>query len=291
MTSNTPNCQDALTAFEVLFCRIDENGKLKSSDNAPLPDLGRFLRTAETEALPGCAGAADYLNSLCRTAGDGEFADLLAREVFDALITLNIFPDDLNCSDPESDNAQKLQAAQGYVVANFIRNSSKQNQVLLIMPEGVSSQSISFIGELRKGIAGNLRVELIRRNNSDKLINPAADRRAESKAIDAAIARHSDVQTVILYNLTPSGDSIRYLQIYEQPYTQRAKIIVIGLTNLNDWAARQLREGIFNAMIVTDLTKVSDGKELLPDNLIEVFNSCYVLITRDNLNRNRRYFH
>ncbi len=120
MTSNTPNCQDALTAFEVMFCRIDDDGRLKSSDNAPLPDLGRFLRTAETEALPGCAGAADYLNSLCRTAGDGEFADLLAREVFDALITLNIFPDDLNSVDPESDSNFLLE--QILTLFRYLRN-------------------------------------------------------------------------------------------------------------------------------------------------------------------------
>ena len=105
MNSDTPNSQAALAAFEVLFCRIDDDGRLQSSGNAPLPDLGRFLQAAETAALPGTAGGADYLNSLCRTAGSGDFADLLAREVFDALITLNIFPDDLNSGDPESDSS------------------------------------------------------------------------------------------------------------------------------------------------------------------------------------------
>ena len=109
MSSNTPSSQAALAAFEVLFCRIDENGRLQSSGNAPLPDLGRFLQAAETAALPGTAGGADYLNSLCRTAGAGDFADLLAREVFDALITLNIFPDDLNSGDPESDSSFLLE--------------------------------------------------------------------------------------------------------------------------------------------------------------------------------------
>ena len=109
MSSNTPNSQAALAAFEVLFCRIDDDGRLQSSGNAPLPDLGRFLQAAETAALPGTAGGADYLNSLCRTAGSGDFADLLAREVFDALITLNIFPDDLNSGDPESDSSFLLE--------------------------------------------------------------------------------------------------------------------------------------------------------------------------------------
>lgn len=195
-------------------------------------------------------------------------------------------------SDPVSSNDKKLQAAQGYVVANFIRNSfPNQNQVLLIMPEGISHRSVPFIDELRNGNIGNLRVEVIRQNTGDKLITPAADRRSESRAIDEAIARHRDAQTVILYNLAPSGDSIRYLQIYDQPYSKRAKIIVLGLSNLNDWAARQLREGFFNAMVITDLTRGSRSREHLPDNLMEVFDSCYVLITRDNLNRNRRYFH
>ena len=109
MNSDTPNSQAALAAFEVLFCRIDDDGRLQSSGNAPLPDLGRFLQAAETAALPGTAGGADYLNSLCRTAGSGDFADLLAREVFDALITLNIFPDDLNSGDPESDSSFLLE--------------------------------------------------------------------------------------------------------------------------------------------------------------------------------------
>ena len=120
MSSNTPSSQAALAAFEVLFCRIDENGRLQSSGNAPLPDLGRFLQAAETAALPGTAGGADYLNSLCRTAGAGDFADLLAREVFDALITLNIFPDDLNSSDPESDSLFLLK--QILTLFRYLRN-------------------------------------------------------------------------------------------------------------------------------------------------------------------------
>lgn len=197
-----------------------------------------------------------------------------------------------NANDPAGENDKKLQAAQGYIVANFIRNSYPgKDQVLLIMPEGISQRSIPFIEQLRSGNIGNLRIELIRRNNSDKLITPAADIRYETRAIDTAIARHKEAQTIILYGLAPSGDTIRYLQVYDHSYNQRAKIIVLGLSNLNDWAARQLREGFFDALVVTDLTRISRSKELLPENLVEVFDSCYVLVTRDNLNRNRRYFH
>lgn len=120
MTSDIPNTQAALAAFEVLFCHADDMGVLKSSENAPLPDLGRFLQTAEIAVRPGTAGAADHLNSLCRTAGNGDFADLLAREVFDALVTLNIFPDDLNSGDPESDSSFLLE--QILTLFRFLRN-------------------------------------------------------------------------------------------------------------------------------------------------------------------------
>lgn len=94
----------ALNAFEVLFCLPDEEGRLKSSSNTPLPALGNFLKALNVEAVPGMASAADYLNTLCKAAGKGDFADLLAREVFDALITLNIFPDDLAGASAESDS-------------------------------------------------------------------------------------------------------------------------------------------------------------------------------------------
>lgn len=194
--------------------------------------------------------------------------------------------------DSADENDIRLRSSQGYVTANFIRNNfPHKNQVLLIMPANVVSRGGVFIEALRSGNIGNLRVELIRNDNDDKLITPAADNRAETRAIDAAIAKHPDAQTIIFYGLTPSGSSIRYLQIYEQPYNQRAKIIVVGLTKLDSWAARQLRDGFFEALIITDLTKVSHGKTVLSDNPVEVFNSCYVLITRENLSRNRRYFH
>lgn len=94
----------ALNAFEVLFCVPDENGKLKSSSNVPLPALGNFLKALNTEVVPGVAGAADYLNLLVRDCREADFADLLAREIFDALITLNIFPEDLSAAVPESDS-------------------------------------------------------------------------------------------------------------------------------------------------------------------------------------------
>lgn len=199
----------------------------------------------------------------------------------------------LNGNDnPTNDNDKKLRAAQGFVTGNFIRNSYKSGKnILIIMPEGVAASAEPFINELRAGNIGTVRIELIRLDNSDNLITPAADHRAESRAIDAAIARHSDSDVIIFYGLAPSGASIRYLQVYEQPYEKRAKIIVLGLTNLNEWAARQIREGFFDAMIITDLTKASHSRTILPDNHMEVFDSCYVLITRSNLNRNRRYFH
>lgn len=94
----------ALSAFEVLFCLPDEAGRLKSSSNAPLSALGNFLKALELEAISGMATAADYLNALCKDAGKGDFADLFAREVFDALITLNIFPDDLAGASAGSDS-------------------------------------------------------------------------------------------------------------------------------------------------------------------------------------------
>ena len=99
----------ALEAFEVLFSLPDENGRLKSSSNAPLPALGNFLKSLDAEVSPGIAGAADYLNLLVRDCGKDGFADLLAREIFDALIALNIFPDDLKCASADSDSAFLLE--------------------------------------------------------------------------------------------------------------------------------------------------------------------------------------
>ena len=95
--------EKALKAFEVLFSFPDEDGRLKSSSNAPLPALGNFLKTLDVEVAAGMATAADYLNTLCKDTGKEDFADILGREVFDALITLNIFPDDLNAVTPDSE--------------------------------------------------------------------------------------------------------------------------------------------------------------------------------------------
>ena len=109
----------ALNAFEVLFCFPDEAGKLKSSSNAPLPVLGNFLKTLEIEVVPSMATAADYLNTLCKETGEADFADLLARELFDALITLNIFPDDLITASAESDSRFLLEKI--LVLFRFLR--------------------------------------------------------------------------------------------------------------------------------------------------------------------------
>ena len=109
----------ALEAFEVLFALPDENGRLKSSSNAPLPALGNFLKSLNTELSPGIAGAADYLNLLVRDCGKDDFADLLAREIFDALTALNIFPDDLNDAPMDSDGAFLLENI--LTLFNFLR--------------------------------------------------------------------------------------------------------------------------------------------------------------------------
>lgn len=109
----------ALEAFEVLFSLPDENGRLKSSSNAPLPALGNFLKSLNTEVSPGIASAADYLNLLVRDCGKDDFADLLAREIFDALTALNIFPDDLNDAPMDSDGAFLLENI--LTLFNFLR--------------------------------------------------------------------------------------------------------------------------------------------------------------------------
>ncbi len=191
----------------------------------------------------------------------------------------------------------KLHESQGYVLANFIRNRFPQiKEILLIMPEGSTAANTGMIEQLRTGNIGTLRMEIIRNSqlnvqDSGKLINPAMERHAETQAIDAAIARHRDTQLVILYGVAPSGDSIRRLKVYQRPFSSRPKIIVCGLANLNDWAARQLRDGFFSALLVTDLTRIAQQNEELPDNLMKVFDSSYVLITPDNISRFRRFFH
>lgn len=191
----------------------------------------------------------------------------------------------------------KLQEAQGYVLANFIRNRFPQTrEVLLIISDGATLSGSAMIDQLRNGNIGTLRMEMLhsrqlQNQSSGKLINPAMDRHAETQSIDAAIARHSDAEVVILYGVAPSGDSIRRLKVYQQPFSKRPKLIVCGLTNLNDWVSRQLRDGFFSALLVTDLTRVARHNEELPENLMEVFDSSYVLITPDNIKNFRRFFH
>ena len=99
----------ALNAFEVLFCTPDNNGILKSPEGTLLPLLADFLRASNRDAVPGKAVAADYLNALCRCAGDSGFSVLLARELFDSLLALNVFPGALSDAATGSDEAFLLE--------------------------------------------------------------------------------------------------------------------------------------------------------------------------------------
>ena len=95
----------ALNAFEVLFCTPDNDGVLKSTAGTVLTALENFLRASIQDAVPGKAVAADYLNTICRCAGDAGFTALLAREIFDSLLTFNVFPRDLVDAATGSDGA------------------------------------------------------------------------------------------------------------------------------------------------------------------------------------------
>lgn len=187
----------------------------------------------------------------------------------------------------------KLQEAQGYVVANYIKNSVPDNcRILLISQDG----NEEFAGVLQQQIvqqnAGSLVHERLNYSaaTQDKLISPLEDRAAESREIDAAIARNRDANVVILSGISPSGDSLHRLKVYQIPYSRRPRIIVLGLTNLDLWVESQVKNGYFDALVINDMTRqVNMGK--LPENPIELFNSCFVLITSDNLSRNLRFFH
>lgn len=189
----------------------------------------------------------------------------------------------------------KLHAAQGYVVANFIKSSYPgKRKVLLISPEGYSAFAMSLLGQMHESQVGALVQETLQFNTAgsdSKLITPATDRSRETLMIDNAIARHPDAQVVVLLGMSPSGESLRRLGVYRKNYSERPRLIVIGLTNLDSWAANQLSTGMFDALVVTDLTKAVHGIAELPENPVELFNSRYVLVTRDNLHRNRRFFH
>ena len=200
----------------------------------------------------------------------------------------------LGLDSPENEQAEhenKLYAAQGYVVANFVHNSvAKTSAVLLVTSDGGSAFNRTLLEKLRESGISKVFMEVLTVPNSDPMVNPTGDRLAESRAIDAAIAKHPEAKAVILSGISPSGDSLRNLSIYQKSYSSRPKIIVIGVSNLSNWVYGQLEKGLFEALVVTDLTKIIDHSEL-PENLLEVFNSRYVLITKDNYKRHRRFFH
>lgn len=114
--NNAGQCRQV---FELLFCTPDASGTLKSSGSALLTHLGGFLTVLDGECpSAGSASAADQLNALCRiSGGDSGFPELWARELFDALAELNIFPADLEDAETGSDeefllaNALKLSIA------------------------------------------------------------------------------------------------------------------------------------------------------------------------------------
>ncbi len=203
----------------------------------------------------------------------------------------------LGFDDSEQRHAEldkKLREAQGYVVANFIKNRFPNNKkVLLISNTASGAFNQALLGQLHDSGVGALVREPLTADSAeapDNLITPVADRAAEAQAIDAAIAKHPDAGVVILAGIAPSGESLARLGVYRMPESTRPKIIVIGLANLTEWVADQIEKGLFSGIVITDLTKASVLDETLPENPIEVFNSRFVLINKDNLNRNRRFF-
>ena len=190
---------------------------------------------------------------------------------------------------------RKLRMAQGYVIANYIHNSlPASSKILLISPQGNSAFDQALLEQLHDSGAKLVVHEKLAQEETaepDKLITPAADRMAEAQSIDAAIERHKDAKLVILAGISPSGESLKRLKLYSMPASRRPRIVICGLSNLTGWVENQLERGIFDAMVVTDLTKTSMGISELPENPLEIFNRYYVLITKDNLRRNRRFFH
>lgn len=186
-----------------------------------------------------------------------------------------------------------LSEAQGYVLANFIKNKYPAKcKVLLISQNGNSSFDQAFISNLCKNEVDNvIREQLSLQTVDDKLITPPADRAAENRAIDQAIAKHTDCNIVVLAGISPSGESLYKLQVYRLPYDRRPALFVVGMTNLNSWAYNQLHNGFFEALVTANPAKTIPTFEALPENPIDVFSQYYVLITKDNLQRNQRFFH
>lgn len=199
----------------------------------------------------------------------------------------------------QQDNLQaeidrKLSEAQAYVLANFIRSRHPgEAKVLLIAPESENMLNIQldnlFMAQKnKKFVCAPLQLKKI---TGDTLVSPMEDHAAEAEMIDSIIAQHPDAAVVILSGISPSGESLYRLKVFALPDSRRPQIIINDLTNLNSWVAKQLQEGYIDALIVTDLAKSLNNMSSLPENIYEIFNSRYVLITRDNFRRNRHFFH
>lgn len=190
---------------------------------------------------------------------------------------------------------QKLREAQGYVLGNYIKNSfPDRKNVLLISRNSFHAFNAALGTQLNAAGISGLRTELLSESPAspadDKLLTPGVEQRAEGSAIDAAIARHSNVEVVILVGVASSGDSVTRLKVYQQNEAVRPKIIVVGLNGLNEWFARQIENGVISAVVLPDFTKPFRYEGALPENPVEIFNDHYVLITPANLKRNRRFF-
>ena len=165
--------------------------------------------------------------------------------------------------------------------------------MLLISPEMAVPLNQSLLSQFRAAGLTRLVHEKIHfpdDNPRDTLINPVADRAAESSGIDSAVARHPDARAVVLAGIAPSGASLQRLKLYKMPSSRRPRLIVLGLSNLTEWTANQLRKGFIDALVVADPAKVLPASDKLPENPVALFDCCYTLITKDNLERNLRFF-
>ena len=198
-------------------------------------------------------------------------------------------------TDTDTDSLDnKLRAAQGFVTANYIRTACGSNgKVLLISPDSALQLNHSLLAEFHKvGLTQVVHENIIFPDNTpgDKLINPVADRAAETSSIDAAITRHRDARVVVIAGISPSGASLYKLNVYKLPSERRPRLIIIGLNNLTDWCARMIRDGFFDAVMAVDPTRSLPVADKIPDNPVELFGCCFVFITKDNLQRNMRFF-
>ena len=184
--------------------------------------------------------------------------------------------------------------ACGFVLGNYIHsNTVAGSKILLISSEKHSLLNTTIISRLAEFGMTNVvqeHLQLKSVHDEDNLVNPTEDRMAESLSIDEAVARHPDAKFVVISGLSPSGEALRRLKTYKIPESRRPRLIIVGITRLNDWVYNQLENNYFDALIATDLTKNIPNTES-SDNLLEVFNNRFVLITRQNLVRNQRFFH